>query len=55
MDDKKMIIEVTDTDMPTDPHIIDRLRDVASKLEQIVDVIDKRAADINSLLQKYGP
>jgi len=55
MDDKKMIIEVIDTDMPTDPYVIDRLRVVASKLEQIVNVIDKRAADINSLLQKYGP
>ncbi len=55
MDDKKMIIEVIDTDMPKDPYVIDRLRDVASKLEQIVNVIDKRGADINSLLQKYGP
>lgn len=55
LDDEKMTIEVINSDMPTDPRVINRLREVAAKLEQGVNEIDKRIVEANYLIAKYGP
>jgi hypothetical protein len=54
LDDEKMVIEVINSDMPTDTYSIERLREIADKLAQIVSVIDKRAADLDNAIKKAG-
>ena len=54
LDDEKSIITLINADMPTDPAAIDRVREVAQQMEQIVTVIDKGVGNFNYVIEKYS-
>jgi hypothetical protein len=54
MDKEKMIIEVISSEMPVDPYVIDRLRDTAKQLEEMVGVIDTVTIPLKEEIKKLG-
>ena len=54
MGKEKMIIEVIDSQMPTDPYVIDRLREIAKQLDEMVSVVDNMTVPLNDMISKYG-
>ena len=50
-----MYLEAINGDMPTEPIIINSLRDVAKRLEAIVDLIDKKAVELDYVIKKNAP
>ncbi len=54
LDDEKMVIEVINADMPTEPYVIDRLHEVAETLQKIVTRIDERASALDDAIKKAG-
>jgi hypothetical protein len=54
LEDEKRIVMLVNADMPTELSAVDRTREVATQLEQIVTVVDKGVANANYLIQKYS-
>jgi len=54
LEDEKMVIGAIKADMPTEPGDIEKVRDIAKQLDQIVIIIDKRAADLDQAIQSHG-
>ena len=52
--DEKMVIAVINADMPTNPVSINRLREVAKQLGDIVAVIDKGVGNFDYVIKKYS-
>lgn len=56
LDDEKMVVEAINMDMPTEPIFIEVLREhVAKRLENIVDVIDKRTGELDKKISANKP
>jgi hypothetical protein len=54
LDNEKMLIEVVNADMPTDPASIDRIREVAGQLEGMVTAVSAGIKNFNYVIDKYS-
>jgi hypothetical protein len=49
---EKELTRFLDTDMPTDPHVLDRMRDTAEQRRRVVQTIDQYAADLDQAIKR---
>lgn len=52
--DEKDLAEFLDTDMPTDPSVLDRMRETAEQLKLVVQTIDRYAGQLDEAIKKAG-
>jgi hypothetical protein len=54
LNDEKEVTGFLDTDMPSDPAVIDRLREIDEQLKRIIQTIDKYAGELDAAIKKAG-
>jgi hypothetical protein len=48
------VAQFLDMDMPTDPYLHNRLHEVASRLRELIRIIDANAAELDKAIRRAG-
>jgi hypothetical protein len=51
---EKELARFLDTDMPTEPHVLARMRETAEQLKRVVQTIDQYAAELDQAIKRAG-
>jgi hypothetical protein len=51
---EKELARFLDTDMPTEPHVLARMRETAEQLKRVVQTIDQYAAELDQVIKRAG-
>lgn len=51
---EKELPRFLDTDMPTEPHVLARMRETAEQLKRVVQTIDQYAAELDQVIKRAG-